>query len=543
MAASYYAAGTISVDAGTTALTFVGAALLSGAKPGDTLVIGATVGVIASIEGNLAATLVKPWAGATVAASANYLILRTGADWHSNVPMAARLAEIIAAIEAGLQVTGALSIPYLFSTATADSDPGAGNLRLGSATQNAATVIRADLANAGGGDVAGLLAELVASNSGIKSRVKIFKTLDPSAWLAFDVTAMASPAGYRNLAVTPIGSSSASPFVDGDIITLIGTPNGDVGSVPNGSVTNAKLAPVSQYRVKARFSAGTGDYEDVLVGDGLKLDGTSLRLDFSSAYTFANDILLSALGGTTAAPRLSGFTGFAATRAARFIFGSGANSIQMAYGGRMTIQSANGLVLAGARDTSLVDFDTSGGGATDTSVTVAGNGTSRIVDFKDNVSGNVKASIDVDGILKTGGIKRLSTNFSKTSDTTLALISDLAVNVKAGKRYRLRGCLWVDCGTTGGHKYGLGGTCTATSLLAQVQSSATGGTTTIINARQTALGGSSGQAGSAGYFTTIDGIIEVNAAGTLAPTFAQNAANATASSVLAGSFFDVQEID
>lgn len=542
MAASYYTAGTISVAAASTALTFVGAAMLSGAKPGDTLIIGATVGVIASIEGNLAATLAQPWAGATVAASANYLILRTGADWSSNIPAAARLAEIIAAIEAGLQVAGALSIPYIFSTTTADSDPGVGNLRLGNATQNAATVIRADLANANGGDVTGLLAELVASNSGIKSRVKIFRTLDPSAWLAFDVTAMASPAGYRNLAVTPIGGSSASPFVDGDIVTLVGTPNGDVGSVPNGSVTNAKLAPVAQYKVKARFSAGIGDYEDVAIGAGLKLDASSLRLDFDTAYTFANDLLVSAIGGTTAVPRLFGLTGFAATRAARFTFGGAANSIQMAYGGRMTVQSANGLVLAGARDTNLVGFDTSGGGAADTSVTITGNDSSRILDLKDN-AGNLKASVDADGILRTGGIKRLAASVSKTSDATSARLTPLAVNVKADKRYRLRGVFWVDCGTTGGHKFGLSGTCTATSVLAQVQSSATGGTTTIINARLTALGGSAGQAGSAGYFTTIDGFIDVATDGILAPTFAQNASNATASTVLAGSFFEVQEID
>jgi hypothetical protein len=195
MTDSYYRAGTLSVTTGSTAVALVGAAALSQVKAGDTLVINGVVDVIDSVTDNLNLVLADGWPGSTVSASADYLILRTGVGWHSTVQANATLTQIIAAIEAGLQVTGAVAASFTFSTLTADADSGPGVLRLGSATQNGATVLRVDLLDSRGIDISTLLSTIVASGSNATARVKLFKTTDPTAWLAFDVSAMASPTG------------------------------------------------------------------------------------------------------------------------------------------------------------------------------------------------------------------------------------------------------------------------------------------------------------------------------------------------------------
>lgn len=101
MADSTYSAGTISLAAGGLAVTGVLTAFLSQVKPGDTLIKGATWAVIAAVDSNKSLTLEKSWPGPMLTGEADYQILRTGVGWHSAVEINARLAAIIAAIEAG----------------------------------------------------------------------------------------------------------------------------------------------------------------------------------------------------------------------------------------------------------------------------------------------------------------------------------------------------------------------------------------------------------------------------------------------------------
>lgn len=137
---------------------------------------------------------------------------------------------------------GAVAIAYVFSTTTADADPGNGNLRLDNATQNAATVIRADLLDALGADWTSVLATLADSTSVVKGHLRLVKTSDPTEFLVFRLTSLASPTGYRNISVVNVGGSAASPFANGDAITLIFSRTGDAGTVSAGSVTAAALA-------------------------------------------------------------------------------------------------------------------------------------------------------------------------------------------------------------------------------------------------------------------------------------------------------------
>jgi hypothetical protein len=133
----------------------------------------------------------------------------------------------------------ASAIPYIFSTTTTDVDPGAGYLRLNNATQNAATVIRADLAGSDGTTFTSLLDTFDDSTSTVKGQIVLMKFADPTKWLAFNVTAVATPSGYRNITVANVASSAASPFADGDEIILKFTRTGDKGdtgaSGANGS--------------------------------------------------------------------------------------------------------------------------------------------------------------------------------------------------------------------------------------------------------------------------------------------------------------------
>jgi hypothetical protein len=144
--------------------------------------------------------------------------------------------------------------------------------------------------------------------------------------------------------------------------------------------------------------------------------------------------------------------------------------------------------------------------------------------------------------IRWAGQKRITANFDKTN-TTLATITGLSVSVEAGKAYNFRAVLWVTANATGGYKFAVAGTCTATAIRYQVsvRDAATGAPTS--ESMQTALGGAGVGAapGGTSYFVEIKGMIRVNAAGTLLLQFAQNAASGT-SSVLADSHFVVDQM-
>ncbi|MGZ8171800.1 MULTISPECIES: glycine-rich domain-containing protein [Methylobacter] len=124
----------------------------------------------------------------------------------------------------------AIAIPYTFSTTTTDADPGAGVLRLNNATQNLSTVIRTDLTDSAATDWTSVLNTLANSTSVVKGQIRLIKVDDGTRWLVFNVTALASPAGYKNITVTPVGASTASPFANGDGILLQFTATGDLGA-------------------------------------------------------------------------------------------------------------------------------------------------------------------------------------------------------------------------------------------------------------------------------------------------------------------------
>jgi len=165
------------------------------------------------------------------------------------------LASGMNAIAAGT----AFAIPYTFSTTTADSDPGAGILRLDNATQNTATTIRIDLLGADAATYTGLIDAFDDSSSVVKGQIILQKLGDATKWLAFNLTSLASPSGYKNLTVANIASSAASPFTNGDSLILKFTRNGDKGDTgPTGTAFKPVMVANKYYTYPFIEASTTG---------------------------------------------------------------------------------------------------------------------------------------------------------------------------------------------------------------------------------------------------------------------------------------------
>lgn len=136
---------------------------------------------------------------------------------------------------------------------------------------------------------------------------------------------------------------------------------------------------------------------------------------------------------------------------------------------------------------------------------------------------------------QTGLCSRNSAQFDKTSDTTLANITGLSLNVEASRIYKFEAVLFTTSNVAGGVKAAISGTATATSIVYEGVNLDNGVT---VNSRTTTLGNTVGASTTVtAAHVVIRGTIVVNAAGTLTTQFAQNASNGAASSVLINSNF------
>ena len=160
---------------------------------------------------------------------------------------------------------GAFAIPYFFDAATTDADPGAGKLRLSNTTQNAATVMRLDLTSAGQ-DYTTLIDTFDDSSSAVKGSIRLVKQGDLTKWMTFNLTALATPSGYRNLTVVCTDSSTISPFANGDALMLSFQRTGDKGDKPLGGamvcLASATIANVSTINYLSLF---TSEYDHYLI--------------------------------------------------------------------------------------------------------------------------------------------------------------------------------------------------------------------------------------------------------------------------------------
>jgi hypothetical protein len=151
------------------------------------------------------------------------------ANLAANLPTLGAQMNLVAATMNAYSAGTAYSIPYTFDAATADADPGAGKIRFDNATQSGTTTLRLDLLGSNGIDYTTLVDSFDASTSIVKGAIRIEKAADPTKFIAFNVTGRAAPAGYRNVAVSYVGISSANPFANGDALVLKFQRTGDKG--------------------------------------------------------------------------------------------------------------------------------------------------------------------------------------------------------------------------------------------------------------------------------------------------------------------------
>lgn len=123
-----------------------------------------------------------------------------------------------------------------------------------------------------------------------------------------------------------------------------------------------------------------------------------------------------------------------------------------------------------------------------------------------------------------------------TSNTSYATITGLSVTLTAGKTYICEGRLTVSAGASGGIKttFGAGSGLTVTSVT--FTGAAFAGTTTSQRNTITAFGSDMANATAAVTNVEFKGSIVVNAGGAMNWRMAQNASNATTTSVLVGSW-------
>ena len=143
--------------------------------------------------------------------------------------------------------------------------------------------------------------------------------------------------------------------------------------------------------------------------------------------------------------------------------------------------------------------------------------------------------------LNWNGEARVTSQFDKTSDTTLANVTGLSINVVAGRTYSFKAILYTTSNVAGGVKAAIGGTATATAI--RYEAVTFDNATVAAQTRATALGTTVGAVTAVtAAMIVITGTITVNAAGTLTVQFAQNASNAAASSVLVGSVLIADDV-
>lgn len=141
----------------------------------------------------------------------------------------------------------------------------------------------------------------------------------------------------------------------------------------------------------------------------------------------------------------------------------------------------------------------------------------------------------------TGLAARNSSSFAKTTDTTLANITGLTRNVEAGRAYAFTATLQTTAAATGGVKFAVSGTATATSIsyegvlvdmgVVVAQTRATALDTTVCASTTSTVG-----------TCTIKGVVVINSGGTLTIQFAQNASDGGASTVLVNQFMQLVPI-
>lgn len=136
---------------------------------------------------------------------------------------------------------GVIAIPYIIDlSSTANSNPGAGKIRLGpGASQKAATVWRTVGIDADGNVWTSTISDILAGTSAVKFVARLYKKIDQTKYIIGNVTGTSAAVDYYNLIFTATGGQD-NPFTNGDDVVLALDRNGDKGDTGATGATGAK---------------------------------------------------------------------------------------------------------------------------------------------------------------------------------------------------------------------------------------------------------------------------------------------------------------
>lgn len=150
----------------------------------------------------------------------------------------AQVEALIAAAVAGAGGGGGDGFAFTFSTSTADADPGAGTLRINSATPGVGmTQIFVDLADTSSNDITAWLDRLDDSIGSVKGYVRVGSKSDKTKWLLFSLQSVTTATGYRKLGVTYVAGPALPLTTAGDCFLSFES----MGLI--GLITNALIDP------------------------------------------------------------------------------------------------------------------------------------------------------------------------------------------------------------------------------------------------------------------------------------------------------------
>src|ERR1044071_3188496 len=194
-------------------------------------------------------------------------------------------------------------LSFYFSTTTAAADPTAGRVRLNQATQNTATIIRVSESNARLQSVQPWLDVMSGGPTTPLGTVTLLDVINPGRFLRFDLNTMTDQGAYWDLGVTFIEGSDASPFTDGEAVTV-----GFIAGVSaaGSTVPVSALTPVARDTFIGNITTATAAPTAVPLAN---IDSTSIVYD-----TTAHEMQRAALTGAIAASANANATLFAGIR-------------------------------------------------------------------------------------------------------------------------------------------------------------------------------------------------------------------------------------
>lgn len=157
------------------------------------------------------------------------------------------------------------------------------------------------------------------------------------------------------------------------------------------------------------------------------------------------------------------------------------------------------------------------------------------------VNNVTKAQYDTNGVFMNGGYVVVASDFNSTTNGTLSNVTGLTVTVTASKTYGFKAVLYTTSNVAAGVQAAIAGTATATAIIYEGQNQAANVIAGQTRASALATAVAATTAVTAARID-IDGVITVNAGGTLTVQLGQNVTNAAATVAKQGSWFKVWQI-